>query len=219
MPRANKRTAKLASAIQRAQPPALAPTGPKFNPPTGPKNKNPTGPRAQTQNFQNKNQSQSQKKPDPEISIRRLAGPFSVLMQNFAPGTTAADIESVMTPVGGEMLSCRVVKTRPFMLAELVFGSREAGDRVIASFDGKTVWTPFIPLSRDKQKKLTKYRRTAASSKCTPTRRGTSPRRRDAARRARWRRRRSLTARWALLRGPRRGPRAMGAAGGCIATI
>lgn len=63
-------------------------------------------------------------------------------MQNFAPGTTAADIESVMTPVGGEMLVCRVVKTRPIMLAELVFGSREAGDRVIQAFDGKTVRFP-----------------------------------------------------------------------------
>ena len=126
-PRAAKRTAKLASALQRADPTVVAPTGPKFNPPTGPK--------AQTK----KAPAQRNGAKEPEISIRGLAGPFSVLMQNFAPGTTAADIESVMTPVGGEMLVCRIVKTRPIMLAEMVFGSREAGDRVIEAFDGKTV--------------------------------------------------------------------------------
>lgn len=134
-PRAAKRAAKLAHALQRADPTSVAPTGPKFNPPTGPK--------AQAKKPQ-RNGTQEQ-----EISIRGLAGPFSVLMQNFAPGTTAADIESVMTPVGGEMLVCRIVKTRPIMLAEMVFGSREAGDRVIEAFDGKTVrlfLPPFPPL-------------------------------------------------------------------------
>lgn len=153
-----KRTAKLASALQRADPTTVAPTGPKFNPPTGPRS-------------QNKKQQpqQQQQKQQPEISIRGLAGPFSVLMQNFAPGTTAADIESVMTPVGGEMLSCRVVKTRPIMLAEMVFGSREAGDRVIEAFDGKTVcllsmFSPISLQSTSKRKpKLTGHRPTAAS--------------------------------------------------------
>lgn len=129
-PRSAKRTAKLANALQRADPTAVAPTGPKFNPPTGPKAQNKKAPAAQAQRNGAK---------EPEISIRGLAGPFSVLMQNFAPGTTAADIESVMTPVGGEMLVCRVVKNRPIMLAEMVFGSREAGDKVIQAFDGKTV--------------------------------------------------------------------------------
>lgn len=73
------------------------------------------------------------------LTIRGLAGPFAVMGQNFAPGTTAADIESAMTPVGGEMVSCRIVKTQPFLIAEMVFSSREGGERVIETFDNKTV--------------------------------------------------------------------------------
>lgn len=73
------------------------------------------------------------------LTIRGLAGPFSVMAQNFAPGTTAADIESAMTPVGGEMVSCDIVKTKPIMLVEMVFVSREGGERVIETFNNKTV--------------------------------------------------------------------------------
>lgn len=73
------------------------------------------------------------------ISIRGLAGPFTVMAQNFAPGTTAADIESAMTPIGGEMESCRIIKTNPFIMAEMVFLSKEGGERVIETFNDKTV--------------------------------------------------------------------------------
>ena len=73
------------------------------------------------------------------ISIRGLAGPFAVMGQNFAPGTSAADIESAMTPIGGDMVSCSIVKTQPFVLAEMVFSSREGGERVIDTFNDKTV--------------------------------------------------------------------------------
>lgn len=76
------------------------------------------------------------------MSIRGLAGPFVVMGQNFAPGTTAADIESAVTPVGGEMVSCSIVKTSPFVMAEMVFVSREGGERVIATFNDKTVRLP-----------------------------------------------------------------------------
>ncbi|KAG5920307.1 hypothetical protein E4U42_006249 [Claviceps africana] len=71
------------------------------------------------------------------MTIRGLAGLYAVMGQNFAPGTTAADIESAMTPVGGEMLSCRIIKTSPFLLAEMVFSSREGGERVIETFNNK----------------------------------------------------------------------------------
>ncbi|KAG9255179.1 uncharacterized protein F5Z01DRAFT_652313 [Emericellopsis atlantica] len=71
------------------------------------------------------------------ISIRGLAGPFAVMGQNFAPGTTAADVESAMTPIGGPMEQCRVIKTQPFMVVEMVFASREGGERVIATFNDK----------------------------------------------------------------------------------
>lgn len=78
------------------------------------------------------------------LSIRGLAGPFAVMAQNFAPGTTAADIESAMTPVGGEMLSCRIVKTSPLLVAEMVFATKEGGDAVISTFNNQTVrdYTP-----------------------------------------------------------------------------
>ncbi|KAL6862055.1 hypothetical protein J3F83DRAFT_746574 [Trichoderma novae-zelandiae] len=76
--------------------------------------------------------------PDAGMTIRGLAGPFAVMGQNFAPGTTAADVESAMTPVGGEMISCEVVKTQPFMIVEMVFASREGGERVINTFNNQT---------------------------------------------------------------------------------
>ncbi|KAF5579888.1 uncharacterized protein FSUBG_13521 [Fusarium subglutinans] len=72
------------------------------------------------------------------MTIRGLAGPFTLMAQNFAPGTTAADIESAMTPIGGEILSCRIVKSAPFLLFELAFASREGGERVIETFNDKT---------------------------------------------------------------------------------
>ncbi|KAF7560312.1 hypothetical protein G7046_g3831 [Stylonectria norvegica] len=72
------------------------------------------------------------------LSIRGLAGPFGVMAQNFAPGTTAADIESAMTPVGGEMVSCKIIKTNPLIIVEMAFVSREGGERVIETFNDKT---------------------------------------------------------------------------------
>ncbi|KAK3357193.1 hypothetical protein B0T25DRAFT_150114 [Lasiosphaeria hispida] len=72
------------------------------------------------------------------LSIRGLAGPYVVLAQNFAPGTTAADIESAMTPVGGIITSCRLVKAHPLVIAELAFESKEGAERAIATFNGQT---------------------------------------------------------------------------------
>jgi hypothetical protein len=73
------------------------------------------------------------------ITIRGLAGPFTVMAQNFAPGTTPADIESAMTPIGGEIVSCRIVKSKPILIFEMAFASREGGERVIETFNDKTV--------------------------------------------------------------------------------
>ena len=61
------------------------------------------------------------------------------MAQNFAPGTTTADIESAMSPVGGEMLSCRIVKLSPIMVVEMAFVSKEGADAVIREFNDKTV--------------------------------------------------------------------------------
>lgn len=76
----------------------------------------------------------------PNLTIKGLAGPFTVMGQNFAPGTTPADVESAMTPVGGEMISCTLVKSQPFVVMEMVFASREGGEKVIETFNDKTVW-------------------------------------------------------------------------------
>lgn len=74
-----------------------------------------------------------------------MAGPFVVMAQNFAPGTTAADIESAMTPIGGLVMSCRLLKTSPIVIAEIVFESKEGADAVIARFNNQTVSSLFHP--------------------------------------------------------------------------
>jgi len=86
------------------------------------------------------------KSADKEVSIRGIAGPFSVLAQNFAPGTSAADVENAFTRVGGQILKCVVLKSEPFVLVEAVFASREGGALAINKFDGVMVWdfSPFF---------------------------------------------------------------------------
>ncbi|OAQ98041.1 hypothetical protein LLEC1_06876, partial [Akanthomyces lecanii] len=83
-------------------------------------------------------QQQQRQQQQQGISIRGLAGPFAVMGQNFAPGTTPADVESAMTPIGGEMVRCELVKTQPFLMMEMVFASREGAERVIETFNDKT---------------------------------------------------------------------------------
>lgn len=73
------------------------------------------------------------------ISIRGLAGPYIVMAKNLAPGTTAADIESAMTPVGGVVLGCRLVAERPKVIAELIFETKEGADNVVETFNNQNV--------------------------------------------------------------------------------
>ncbi|KAK4694155.1 hypothetical protein P7C71_g3382, partial [Lecanoromycetidae sp. Uapishka_2] len=68
-----------------------------------------------------------------EISIRGTAGPYVVIGSNFAPGTTAADIESAMIPSGGEMQSCRIMSATPTVIAEMVFTEKQNAE----SADGR----------------------------------------------------------------------------------
>ena len=75
-----------------------------------------------------------------ELSIRGMAGPYTVVASNFAPGTTAADISAVMEPVGGEMLGCHLVSSNPTVIAEMVFAERDGADNVVAMFNNKRVW-------------------------------------------------------------------------------
>ncbi|MCJ1448631.1 MAG: hypothetical protein MMC23_009148 [Stictis urceolatum] len=71
------------------------------------------------------------------FSIRGLAGPAVVVGRNFAPGTTAADIQSAMESVGGEMQSCTIVSASPTVTAEMVFPDKANADAVIAAFDNQ----------------------------------------------------------------------------------
>jgi hypothetical protein len=71
------------------------------------------------------------------INIRGAAGPYTVIASNFAVGTTAADIESVMAPIGGELVSCRLVTARPTVIAEMEFLDKAGAENVIAMFNGK----------------------------------------------------------------------------------
>jgi hypothetical protein len=73
------------------------------------------------------------------ILIRGLAGPSVVMAENFAPGTSAPDIESAMTPIGGPMLKCSIVTSGSTVTAELVFESREGADNVITTFHNQIV--------------------------------------------------------------------------------
>lgn len=75
-------------------------------------------------------------------SIRGLAGPYVVHGSNFAPGTTAADIESAMEPIGGELQSCRIVTSTPTVIAEMVFTDKAGAENVIATFNNQKVPTP-----------------------------------------------------------------------------
>ncbi|KAF2191025.1 hypothetical protein K469DRAFT_655535 [Zopfia rhizophila CBS 207.26] len=73
------------------------------------------------------------------FNIRGVAagGPYTVVASNFAPGTTAADIEAVMTPVGGEILRCRLISSQPTVMVEMVLESKDGADNVIATFNNK----------------------------------------------------------------------------------
>lgn len=75
----------------------------------------------------------------PGFSIRGVAstGPFTVIASNFAPGTTASDIEAVMAPHGGECLGCKMLTASPTVMVELAFAKREGAENVISMFNNQ----------------------------------------------------------------------------------
>ena len=95
------------------------------------------------------------------LSIRGLAGPYVVMAKNFAYGTTAADIESAMTSVGGIVLSCRLIAQRPSVIAEIVFESKEGADNVVETFNNQNVSCIMNPNTADTD--LTRQHRQMAS--------------------------------------------------------
>ncbi|KAJ5881957.1 uncharacterized protein N7529_000629 [Penicillium soppii] len=100
------------------------------------------------------------------ISIKGASGPFVVVGQNFAPGTTAADIQSALEPVTGPMLSCRIIASSPNVVAEFAYAEKSAAELVVANYhnqraDGriltmnlKSANTPAQPKNQDHFTKL-----------------------------------------------------------------
>ena len=80
--------------------------------------------------------------PRGEVSIRGIAtpeGPFTVIGSNFAPGTTAADIEAALMGTGGEMVKCKILTASPTVMAEMVFAEKANADKVIETFNNRKV--------------------------------------------------------------------------------
>lgn len=80
--------------------------------------------------------------PGPGFSIKGTAGPFVVQASNFAPGTTAADIEAAMQSVstdstGNSLISCRILASNPTVMAEMEFSERYIADEVIRTFNNE----------------------------------------------------------------------------------
>ncbi|KAH9877551.1 hypothetical protein IAQ61_002918 [Plenodomus lingam] len=71
------------------------------------------------------------------FSIRGAAsgGPYTVVASNFALGTTAKDIEAVMSPIGGETLGCKLISASPTVMVELQFADKAGAENVIATFN------------------------------------------------------------------------------------
>lgn len=89
-------------------------------------------------------------KPTSGMTIRGLAGSYTIVAKNLAPGTSAADVECKMGPVGGDIRSCEIVATHP-TTAEIVFESKAGADNVIATFhrqtyDGRLLSVFFKPI-------------------------------------------------------------------------
>ncbi|CAI7565991.1 unnamed protein product [Penicillium glandicola] len=68
------------------------------------------------------------------MTIKGASGPFIVVGRNFAPGTTAADIQSALEPITGPMLSCQIVASQPSVVAEFAYAEKVAAELVVANF-------------------------------------------------------------------------------------
>ncbi|OOQ82368.1 hypothetical protein PEBR_39329 [Penicillium brasilianum] len=70
----------------------------------------------------------------PGMTIKGSSGPFVVVGGNFAPGTTAADIQSAIEPISGPMLSCIVTSSHPTVTAEFTFSEKWCAENAVANF-------------------------------------------------------------------------------------
>lgn len=80
------------------------------------------------------------------FSIRGVAtggGPSTVIASNFAPGTTAADIEAVMAPIAekrdSEIVSCRLLSSNPTVMVEMIVDRRDGAEYIVEMFNNQKV--------------------------------------------------------------------------------
>lgn len=67
------------------------------------------------------------------------SGPFVIVGNNFAPGTTAADIQSALEPIAGSILNCWIISQYPTVSAEITFAERWSAENTIANFHNQKV--------------------------------------------------------------------------------
>lgn len=184
-PRQKRRAAQVAQALIRTEldhPPQQHARAPQQQHARAP----PQHPRAQQQH--------TPAAPTQGLMIRGLAGPIVVVAENFAEGTTAADIDSALSSTGGAVERVILTKTKPFVIAEILFTSKEGADQVVEKFHGLTVRPPRPSPPLSPYLLTLPPRPTGGSSPCTarpstnsrPT--TSSPRRSDTPRRRRLRR-------------------------------
>ena len=96
------------------------------------------------------------------LSIKGKAGPWTVVANNFAPGTTADDIEATLSRDAVDddgrsgLLSCRLLAAQPNVMAELVFTERAIADRIISTYNNQLADGRYLKLSYQKQQPQSK---------------------------------------------------------------
>lgn len=74
-----------------------------------------------------------------DLSIRGAGSLWTVVASNFARGTTAADIEAVFAPIGGQVYHCRLASAEPTVICEITFLDKQGAERVVSTFNNKKV--------------------------------------------------------------------------------
>ncbi|KAL8912174.1 MAG: hypothetical protein Q9171_002808 [Xanthocarpia ochracea] len=74
---------------------------------------------------------------DDAVHADQPSATYTVIGSNFAPGTTAADIQVAILSAGGQVRDCWIVSQVPIVTAEMSFTERAQADHVIAAFDNK----------------------------------------------------------------------------------
>jgi hypothetical protein len=67
------------------------------------------------------------------------SAPPVVIGSNFAPGTTAADIQSAIEPVSGKIISCWITSQKPTVTAEITFAETSSAEKAVANFHNQRV--------------------------------------------------------------------------------